>query len=116
MVIVGRPINGITLNPLEYLLDAKNRMIAFDDEKQAKSFLKRMGFSDDEIYFYTIEDCMMSCVKCKHEFVLERLHRDKPGWQTVCPECESSFDVEIVPLRNRSRKALTDKQKENMNG
>ena len=111
MVTVGRPINGITLNPLEYLLDAKNRMIAFDHEEQAKNFLKRMGFSKEEIYFCTIEDCMMSCMSCRHEFVLEKLYRDKLGWHTVCPECESSFDTEIVPLRNRSRKALTEEQK-----
>ena len=108
MLIVGRPINGISLNPLEYLRDANKDVIAFDSEKQAASFLKRVGFTDDDIHYFTIEDCKTSCLNCGHEFVLNDLHRDKLVWHTSCPECEGSFDVDIVPLRNRSRKALTD--------
>ena len=105
MLTVGRPINGISLNPLEYLLDANMYTIAFDSEEQAKRFLKRQGFSDDEIYYFTIEDCKVSCLNCSHEFVLTNLYNDKLGWHTVCPDCESSFDVDIVPLRNRCRVA-----------
>jgi len=110
MVTIGRPINGITLNPLEYLLDARHRMIAFEHEEQAKNFLKRMGFTEEQIHFYTIEDCEIICEDCKHEFVLENLKREKQSWYTFCPKCESSFDVDIVPLRHRSRKALKEEQ------
>jgi len=106
MVIVGKHINDITINPLEYLLDANGYMIAFDSEEQAKRFLKRMGYSNEQIYWFTIEDCMVSCLNCSHEFALNGLSRDKLGWHTVCPDCESSFDVDIVPLRNRSRKRM----------
>lgn len=113
MVTVGKHINDISLNPLEYLLDAKGYMIAFDSEEQAKRFLKRIGYTDEQIYYFTIEDCMIICPHCKHEFVLSGLSKDKLGWHTVCPGCESSFDVDIVPLRHRSRKPLSEKQKKN---
>jgi hypothetical protein len=108
MLIVGRPINGISLNPLEYLLDARGYVIAFDSGNQAKRFLKRAGFTDDDIGYFTIEACKAFCSKCKHEFVLTSLYHDKPGWRTVCPDCENSFDVDIVPFCNRSRKALKE--------
>ena len=110
MVIVGKHINDISLNPLEYLLDANMNMIAFDSEEQAKKFLKRQGFSDEQIYYFTIEDCRVSCMNCRNEFVLTNLHRDKLGWHTICPDCKSSFDVGIVPLRGRSRKAKDEKE------
>ena len=110
MLIVGKPINGISLNPLEHLRDSNEYVIAFDNENQAKSFLRRVGFTDDDIYYFTIEECKVSCLHCEHEFVLESLERDKLGWHTGCPKCEGSFDVDIVPLRNRSRKALKEGQ------
>ncbi len=36
MVIVGRHINGITLNPLEYLLDVNGEPQIFATQKAAK--------------------------------------------------------------------------------
>lgn len=58
-IIVGRHINGITLNRLEYLLDDKRRLMIFESEEQAKEYLKRNGFSDDDIYWIVFEkvDC-----------------------------------------------------------
>ncbi|MDR0287811.1 MAG: hypothetical protein LBI03_08955 [Clostridiales bacterium] len=109
--IVGKPINDISINPLEYF-DTKGYVIAFDSEEQAKCFLKRMGYTDEQIYYFTITDCKVSCLNCEHEFVLTKLYRDGLGWYTTCPECESSFDVDIVPLRSRSRKAIKEKQEE----
>ena len=55
MIIVGRPINGITLNPLEYLLDDDGKVKKFPSKKQAVSFLKEKGFTDDDIYWLTFE-------------------------------------------------------------
>jgi hypothetical protein len=48
MVIVGRHINGITINPLEYLLDESDEVMKFISEDAAKEFLKGKGFTDDE--------------------------------------------------------------------
>jgi hypothetical protein len=55
MVIVGRHINEITINPLEYLLDDKNEVMEFISEDAEKEFLKGNGFSDDEFYWFTFE-------------------------------------------------------------
>ena len=49
MVIVGRHINGITINPLEYLLDEKDEVMEFTSEDAAKTFLKEKGHTDDYI-------------------------------------------------------------------
>ena len=51
MVIVGRHINGITLNPLEYLLDNDGNVMEFENEDAAKAFLKEKGLTDDVIYW-----------------------------------------------------------------
>ena len=39
MIIVGRPINGISINGLEYLLDENNKNLEFENEKAAKDYL-----------------------------------------------------------------------------
>jgi hypothetical protein len=49
MVIVGRHINGITINPLEYLLDESGESMEFTSEGVAKAFLKDKGLTDDYI-------------------------------------------------------------------
>ena len=48
-IFVGRYINGITLNGLEYLLDDKGEIRLFVDENQVLEFLKQNGFSDADI-------------------------------------------------------------------
>lgn len=46
---IGRPINGITLNGNEYVLDENGEMTLFDSMEEAKSFLYRHGLSEEEI-------------------------------------------------------------------
>lgn len=48
-VLVGRPIEGVTINGLEYLCDEKGRAIVFKDESDAKQFLSDNGLSEDDI-------------------------------------------------------------------
>ena len=45
-VIIGRPINGIPINGLEYALDEDGNELVFDTEDDAISFLKAMGYPD----------------------------------------------------------------------
>jgi len=52
MVVVGRHINGITLNDLEYLLDDDGEVRVFENDEAAKTFLKEIGFTDDDIYWF----------------------------------------------------------------
>ena len=48
-VMIGRPINGITINGLEYVLNEKGEPIKWATERQARLFLKEHGISEKEI-------------------------------------------------------------------
>lgn len=48
-ICVGRPINGISINGLEYLLDDDGNIRLFSNENEAKDWLTSQGFSMDEI-------------------------------------------------------------------
>ena len=55
-MIVGRHINGITLNDIEYLLDEHGEIIHFFNENAAKAFLHEKGYSDEEMYWLVFEE------------------------------------------------------------
>lgn len=86
-IIVGRPINGITLNDLEYLLDESGDIMKFKSKEHAVHYLKEHGADDEEIYYmsfiYTNESRECKCHLCekrddcyiKDKF--QRLPRDK---------------------------------------
>lgn len=46
---IGRPIEGVTLNGNEYVLDGDGKMMTFDSEEDALDFLKACGFTDNDI-------------------------------------------------------------------
>jgi len=46
MIIIGKPINGISINGDEWLLDDENKEMEFEDKEAAKQFLRDNGFSD----------------------------------------------------------------------
>jgi hypothetical protein len=49
MIIIGRYVDGIIMNTLEYLLDENNNLLKFIDETSAEHFLREHGFTDDDI-------------------------------------------------------------------
>ena len=49
MVIVGKHPEGITLNPMEYLLDNDGNPLEFASQDAAQTFLKAKGFTDDDL-------------------------------------------------------------------
>lgn len=55
MVIVGRHINGITINPVEYILDDAGKEMQFANIEAAKTFLKEEGFTDGDIEWLLFE-------------------------------------------------------------
>lgn len=99
-IIVGRPINGIPLNDLEYLLDDNGEIMKFRSKEHAVAFLKKQGVSDDEIYYmsfiYTNESRECKCYLCeKHgecyiQDKFQRLPRDKTNGLGLglCPKLE----------------------------
>lgn len=46
--VIGRPINGITINGREFVCDEKNEPMLFDSEDLALAFLKENGIDDPE--------------------------------------------------------------------
>lgn len=55
-VIVGRHIEGITINPLEYLLDDEGELVVFEREEQARQHLIKNGYSKDDLYWIVFEE------------------------------------------------------------
>lgn len=55
-VIVGRHIEGITINPLEYLLDDEGELVVFESEEQARQHLIKNGYSKDDLYWIVFEE------------------------------------------------------------
>ena len=54
MIIVGRAINGISLNGLEYILNDDGSVMQFENRKKAETFLKGHGATEsdfDELIF-----------------------------------------------------------------
>lgn len=49
MVLIGRPVNEITLNGLEFLLDEHQSPIRFSSEAEAKNFLTSYGYTTKDI-------------------------------------------------------------------
>lgn len=58
MIKIGRAIEGISINGIEWLLDEENDVMTFSDRENAKEFLKENGFdsfTDEELedsFFY----------------------------------------------------------------
>ena len=69
-IIVGRNINGITLNGYEYITDNNNFLIGFISEKSARDYLHRHGISDNDIqyleFFYRTD-----CPNCGEEVIVK---------------------------------------------
>ena len=51
MIAVGRQINGITINGLEYLLDDYGEVMTFDTEFDARDYLASKGVRPDDMYW-----------------------------------------------------------------
>jgi hypothetical protein len=55
-VIIGRPINGISINGLEYLLGEHGRVKEFVDKKETARFLMDNGFLDEDLDSFIYEE------------------------------------------------------------
>lgn len=49
MILIGRPINGISLNGREYVLDSDDNPKAFKTVEDARQFLYDAGYNDETI-------------------------------------------------------------------
>lgn len=56
MIEVGRHINGITLNPLEWLEDSEGNTKQFNNQKEAEQFLLDSGEVAENLEWYTFKE------------------------------------------------------------
>lgn len=56
-IIVGKHQEDITLNPLDWLLDAPNgNVMEFETEAKAKEYLRAQGFTDEQMEWLVFKD------------------------------------------------------------
>ena len=96
-IVIGRPIEGISLNGLEYALDEHGGYIHFETIDEAKQFLRDNGVEDED----DLEDCFMYkhhafCPQCGEEHLIDPsdLMEDEMGTRSNCEKCESPFYIE----------------------
>lgn len=82
MIIVGKHINDITLNELEYLLDENGDIMKFESKYKAVYYLKSKGLDDEDIDFiYTNESRQCDCCKCEKRedcYIADKFQRHPP--------------------------------------
>ena len=93
MIVIGRHINGVVLNPMEYVLDKNNDLKSFESEHNAKQYLLDRGMTPTMVYEVCkyIKAFQTKCNNCGHVIVYieEHIKKDKDGDYIVCPSCES---------------------------
>ncbi len=112
-IIVGRHINGITLNGYEYIMDDDNFLIGFYSEKSARDYLHRHGISDKDIeyleFFYRTE-----CPNCGEEVIVKTYDATEGnGLKTInCSNCKTkiNFGTEEKKMNENEKnvKVLTE--------
>ncbi len=55
-VVIGRHINGISLNELEYASDEKGKTLEFENVEEASRFLIEAGATKEDLFYYVFED------------------------------------------------------------
>lgn len=55
-ICVGNHIEGITLNPYEWLLEKGQDVKLFESEAEAKIYLKTNGYTDEDMEFLKFEE------------------------------------------------------------
>ena len=86
-VIVGRFINGIVLNPLEWLLDDDDCVRIFEGMDVAKKFLKEKGFTDDDMEGLVFRESIGTCFRCGSPL----FRSDIEGYTSQCFSCDEDF-------------------------
>lgn len=86
-VIVGRFINGIVLNQVEWLLDEDDCVRIFENMDAAKKFLKEKGFTDDDMEGLIFRESIGTCFRCGSPL----FRSDIEGYTSQCFSCDEDF-------------------------
>ena len=55
-ICIGRHIEGITLNPYEWLVEKGRKVKLFENEVEAKAYLRSNGYTDEDMEFFKFEE------------------------------------------------------------
>lgn len=86
-VIVGRYINGISLNGLEYLKNDADEVIYFAGVEAAKVYLREHGVTEDEMEDMVFRKSVGTCFRCGDPLFLS----DIPEYTCQCFRCDEDF-------------------------
>lgn len=86
-VIVGRPINGISLNGLEWLLNDDGTQRVFENSAEADAFLRKNGFTDEDLDYLVFRESIGTCFRCGSPL----FRSDIEGYTSQCFSCEEDF-------------------------
>ena len=56
MIIIGKPINGVTINGCEWLIDSNNDYMRFNSIEEAQIFLFDNGYNEKEIEYFNFKE------------------------------------------------------------
>lgn len=101
-IVIGRHINGIPINPLEFLLDKEGKPMVFETEDAAKRYLREKGITEEEMYWMKFKEAGMvqvrnekSCIEvCSemNEWIDCIFLVDKKDEQETVKVLEKAFD------------------------
>lgn len=87
-VIVGRPINGISINGLEYLLDNEDQTMIFENEDAAKDYLRQHNFTEEEIEEAVVfKHSIGTCKRCGSPLFPSQI----TDYTSQCFTCDEDF-------------------------
>lgn len=86
-VIVGRYLDGITLNQLEWLLNDDGRVRIFDSKDNAKGFLRSIMMTDEEMEWLVFRPSIGTCRCCGSPL----FRSDIEGYTSQCFTCDEDF-------------------------
>lgn len=87
MIIIGKPINGVTVNGLEYILDDNGEPMKFETSGHALVYLLKSGYTEQDIeaegleLIYTNERRQCDCRKCEKRtdcYIQNKFQRHPP--------------------------------------
>lgn len=86
-VIVGRPIEGVTINGLEYLLDDEGEVMVFEDRPKAVLFLRKNGVTYEEMNDLVFVNSIGTCRQCGSPLFPSNIK----GYTAQCLTCDEDF-------------------------
>lgn len=86
-VIVGRCVNGVTINGLEYLQNDDGEVLYFNGISAAKSYLHEHGVTDSEMDDMIFRESVGTCKHCGDSL----FPSDIDGYKYQCFKCDEDF-------------------------